>query len=259
MAKQSGLHQIRGKVGEHSYYRQTGVSAGLIRSINQGLSSRVKTGAEYVNTRLNNAEFGQACTIAAKLISYITPKYRPMILPFSQAKLAKDILEVIKTDSANWGQRNITDADGSELAPLLSTLAKNDFDEFGIDVYGEDDLLHVDASASVQYTEKLAALGADGCLIRAVVAKTYIGKYNSTAQGYVPSKANANIYNADMTQPDNLTIDAQYPAGTLVPLLQTDSTMVVIVVMPYRTINSVKHVLQEACTFKSVPEIAFGD
>lgn len=42
MAKQSGIHQIKGKVGEMSYYKQSGVSSGLIRSINPSMSGRVK-------------------------------------------------------------------------------------------------------------------------------------------------------------------------------------------------------------------------
>ena len=67
MAKQSGLHQLRGKVGEHSYYRQTGISSGLVRSINQGMSARVKNDEAFLNTRLNNAEFGQAGRIASVL------------------------------------------------------------------------------------------------------------------------------------------------------------------------------------------------
>ena len=127
MAKQSGLHQIKGKVGEFSYYRQSGIANGLIRSINPAMSGRVKTGAEYANTRLNNAEFGQACRIAAQLISAITPKYRPMILPFSQAKLAKSVLDLIKQTDDTWGERNLDDPQAQSVSPLVNALAKNNF------------------------------------------------------------------------------------------------------------------------------------
>lgn len=98
MAKQSGLHQIRGKVGDFSYYKQSGVSAGIIRGINQGMSSRVKTGDEYANTRRNNKEFANACEIAASFGACVVPKWRPMFLTFSQAAIAKAVLSFIKED-----------------------------------------------------------------------------------------------------------------------------------------------------------------
>ena len=130
MAKQSGLHQIRGKVGEHSYYRQTGVSAGLIRSINQGLSARVKNGPEYANTRLNNREFGAACDVAGILGKLVVPKFRPMILPFSQSRMAKAVLEIAREHVQNWGERVVTSEDTSRLCDVLTAQSKRSTDEF---------------------------------------------------------------------------------------------------------------------------------
>lgn len=258
MAKQSGLHQLRGKVGEHSYYRQTGVSAGLVRSINQGLSARVKTGEEYANTRLNNAEFGQACKIAAQVIRYITPKFRPMILPFSQSKMAKMLLEVIKTQTGNWGQRNITDADGATIAPLLSTLAKNNFDEYGVSVFSQDDAMIVEADGILS-AAKLAAIGADGYKVRLVLSDTWIGTYVQSESKYAKSYARANIYDGSIVANGTTQFDpADYPADPPTGWPATGCRMAVLMVMPYRTINSQDYILQEYCTFKAFEFIPIG-
>lgn len=258
MAKQSGLHQIKGKIGEHSYYRQTGVASGLIREINQGLSERVKTDQAYVNTRLNNAEFGQACKIAARMIQYITPKFRPMILPFSQSKMAKLILEQIKVASGEWGQRNFADPTGQVSAPLLSSLAKNNFDEYGVKFSygtGTDPLmLEVD---EVLAPAKLAAIGANGYNLRAVFTDTWVGDINSSTGKYADSFARGNNYDAASLEPSFTfsLADAEYPLNPPTGWPAHGIRMIVVIVMPYRTLNGTNYILQEHCTFKAFEEM----
>lgn len=250
MAKQSGLHQLRGKVGEHSYYKQTGITSGLVRSINQGLSSRVKTADEYANTRLNNAEFGQAGRIAKVLGMFITPKYRPMILPFSQSKMCKLLLESIKQDStAPWGKRNISSTvDGvTVLVNALNFVRKNDPESYGVSIsMGEDELLvHTD---DVMMPSKLAAIGADGYEIRVVACAPWIG--SATDDGYGDSYARG--LNYDLTDVDpgsDLHVNYEFrsapPQGW--PAFRHD--FFVVIVMPFRTVNSSKYILQEHCTY----------
>ena len=250
MAKQSGLHQIRGKVGEHSYYKQTGVSAGLIRSINQGLSSRVKTGAEYVNTRLNMAEFGQACKIAGVLGQMITPKYRPMILPFSQSKMATYILEAIKSASGNWGERNLTSSDVQTLVGALNLVEKNEFSSYGVSVVNDGDGTRVIEVDEVLAPAKLSALGADGYNIRLIHACPWIGTYMQGDGKYALSFPRVLIEEfTDVVPGDSNDYTSDFrsepPAGW--PAFQLN--FYICVVMPYREINGVKHILQEACTF----------
>lgn len=258
MAKQSGLHQIRGKVGEHSYYRQTGVASGLIRSINQGLSERVKTDQAYLNTRLNNAEFGQACKIAARFIQYITPKFRPMILPFSQSKMAKLILEQIKVSNGAWGQRNFADPTGKVAAPLLSSLAKNNFDEYGLTLTnnGEHDPL-VLICDNVLAPAKLSAIGADGYNARVVFTDTWVGDFNNTTGKFADSFSRGT--NLDFTSIiPNVESDLSagvYPSEPPAGWPAHGVRMIVVIVMPYRTINSTQHILQEHCTFKAFEEM----
>lgn len=253
MAKQSGLHQIRGKVGEHSYYKQSGVASGLIRSINQGMSSRVKTAQEFANTRLNNAEFGQASRIAAVLGQLITPKYRPMILPFSQSKMAKIILDAIKTKTGPWGERNLSSLDLSVFLAAINSVHKNNPDEYGLDFSVNTDDQFVVSADNTLFPAKLQAIGATGYDLVVLAARPWFGIYSPTDKKYADSFARANIYEDTISSPSQ-SVDFDYtfrpapPQGW--PAFDVD--FMVVVVLPYRTINSVKHTLQEHCTFVAI-------
>lgn len=250
MAKQSGLHQLRGKVGEHSYYKQTGVASGLVRSINQGMSARVKTSEEYANVRLNNAEFGQAGRIAKVLGQMISPKYRPMLLPFSQSKMCKIILEAIKNDkTAPWGQRNLSSTGvGINVAiNALNSVRKNDPESFGITLGTSGDNLTVTSNETVT-AAKLSAIGADGMDIRIIAAAPWIGTY--LAGEYGDSYARGNIYDEENVLPGgDFTVGyifrpvppKDWPAFRL--------TFGILIILPYRTINGNKYTLQEHCTY----------
>ena len=257
MAKQSGLHQLRGKVGEHSYYRQTGIASGLVRSINQGMSSRVKNDEAFVNTRLNNAEFGQAGRIASVLAKYITPKFRPMVLPFSQSKMAKIILEYIKSDTtAPWGQRNITVANSGEMqVAALNSVVKNRFDDFGIKISVDEETTTVTVEFTAATVNKLAAIGAYGFDINFLATTTWIGTFVQSSGKYADSYARANIYSLDASTPsEGETDEFQYtlrpapPQGW--PAIMAERTGVLII-LPYRLVNNQKYTLQEDCTFKA--------
>lgn len=257
MAKQSGLHQLRGKVGEHSYYRQTGVTSGLVRSINQGMSSRVKNDEAFANTRLNNAEFGQAGRIASVLAQYITPKYRPMVLPFSQSKMAKIILDYIKVDStAPWGQRNITQGNSAEVqVSALNSVVKNRFEDFGLSLVVDEEHSKLTVTISSETVNKLSAIGANGFDINFLATTTWIGEYVAEIRKYVNSYPRSTFQTAEIDNPS--ADDTQIYTYTLPPsppqgwhLFEATRTGIVII-LPYRIINQQKHTLQENCTFKA--------
>lgn len=250
MAKQSGIHQLRGKVGEHSYYRQTGIVPGLVRSINQGMSSRVKTAPEFANTRLNNAEFGQAGRIASVLGQLITPKYRPMILPFSQSKMAKIILDAIKTKTGNWGERNLSATDLQVFLEAINSVHKNNPDEYGLSFGVDSDDNFTITSDEVIYPAKLAAIGANGYNLVVLAARPWIGTYLAAEGKYADSFARANIYDAGISAAgESVPVDYEFrpvpPTGW--PAFDVD--FMVVVIMPYRIINGTNHILQEHCTF----------
>lgn len=257
MAKQSGIHQLRGKIGEHSYYRQTGIVPGLVRSINQGMSSRVKTDEAFANTRLNNAEFGQAGRLAAVLAQYITPKFRPMVLPFSQSKMAKIILEYIKNDAtAPWGHRNIVQANSAEVqVSALNAVVKNRFEDFGITLIVDEEASTLTGDCSVETANKLASIGADGFTVRFLATTTWIGTFVQDIGKYAESYARANICENDVESPDSTTeFNFSYslrpapPQGW--PAFSATRTGIVIL-LPFRNVNGEQYILQEYCTFKA--------
>lgn len=265
MAKQSGLHQIRGKVGEHSYYRQTGISSGLIRAINQGLSSRVKTAEEYANTRLNNAEFGAACNVAGLLGQMVTPKFRPMVLPFSQSKMAKDILKVAREHTENWGQRVVTSADTARLCDILSSTSKRNPGEFLS--LGVTRISAVAADMTFVYTEDQTALMSSlGITHLSVVGVQYdlaTGQWNPLAL----EMATGYLYKRDVAYPLNETpiVAGDSQSGTeeiavanFTPEANHSGHQIVVyVVLPGREINGTVHILQEYCSFVAMPLPAY--
>lgn len=256
MAKQSGLHQIRGKVGEHSYYRQTGVASGLIRSINQGMSARVKTSEAYANTRLNNAEFGQACRIAARNLALITPKFRPMFLAFSQSKLAKAVLDYIKSDTTSaWGQRNIkTEGSFDGILAAVNALAKVNFDDHytaSVEIGTID--TQILATLEVADASYLEAIGADKVAVKAISASMLIGDFLAADNSYAPTMG---YVMQSKTEEDNEEVGIELlraPESAATGFVY-QSGVCVLVVMPIRTdAANVDHVLQEYCTFKVLP------
>lgn len=260
MAKQSGIHQIKGKVGEMSYYKQSGVAAGLIRSINPSMSGRVKNDEAYENTRLNNREFAQACKIASCLGRFLSPKYRPMILPFSQSKMAKDVLAIIKADptaNASWGFRGLDTTNLQIPVETLNSIAKNSFAdlvasvEHTVETGGENyvDSMSITLQSGIQ--DKLSSYGATGVIIRACVDFFIYKRPNRStlSDAQVRGREFVNV-ETDVTNYTNpVTLSAQF---TPLPSLiggSTDAYATTLVIMPYREVGGVKHILQEACTF----------
>lgn len=261
MAKQSGIHQIKGKIGEHSYYRQTGVNGGLIRSINQGLSARVKNDEAFANTRLNNQEFGAAANVAGLLGQCVTPKFRPMILPFSQSKMAKEILKVARENTSNWGQRVVTSDDTAKLCEILSAMSKRDVNEFvslGIARTGSDEATLSYLITSAQAT-LMSSLGITNISVTAVQFDVATGQWVPLAQqmstGYLYRKNSADILkNTVVVAGQENEGDESLEVGTFIPEANhSGHQIVVFVVMPERTINSVTHILQEYCSFVAMP------
>lgn len=261
MAKQSGIHQIKGKIGEHSYYRQTGVSGGLIRSINQGLSARVKADAAYANTRLNNQEFGAAANVAALLGKTVTPKFRPMILPFSQSKMAKEILKVAREHTDNWGQRVVTSADTARLCEILSAMSKRDASEFvSLSLTrGGETSADVNFAVSGEQETMMASLGINRLSVKAAQFDIATGQWIPLAQemstGYLV--ANDTVYPVEDIEIEeggtNSGSEGMDVAEFIPEANHAGHQIVVFVVLPARSINGVSHILQEYCSFVAMP------
>lgn len=268
MAKQSGLHQIRGKVGEHSYYKQTGVSAGLIRSINQGLSARVKTDEAFANTRLNNEEFGAACNVAGSLGKMVTPKFRPMILPFSQSKMARKVLELARLSAAAWGQRTVMANASADLAAILSEQSKRDAEEFvTLEVTrAAADSVTFKVSYTGEQATLMASLGITNLTVLAATFDLATGKYGLTTHTIAPCQLTKTyggiILDSSDVAPgtsdqasEDLDVTASFNPPTA---LYNGQQLVVGVILPIRSIAGVDHILQEYCSFKAFATPAYN-
>lgn len=261
MAKQSGIHQLRGKVGEHSYYRQTGISTGLMRSINQGLSQRVKTSEEYANTRLNNTEFGAAANVAGLLGQMVYPKFRPMVLPFSQSKMAKEVLRVARQHADNWGQRVVTGSDTAQLCAILSATSKRNPNEFVTVRVSRTDATSAEVSAeySDDQATLMASLGITHLSVKAAQYDLATGQWNplalEMATGYIninevsyPFSAEEITSGTGVDSSDTIEVAQFIPEAN-----HSGHQIVVFVITPMRSINNVLHTLQEYCSFVAMP------
>ena len=261
MAKQSGIHQLRGKVGEHSYYRQSGVTSGLVRGINPAMSGRVKNGDEYANTRLNNAEFRNAAALASAMGGIIQPKYRPMILPFSQSKLTKNYLSLIKEAAGEWGQRNAVATQQQRIADYLNELAKTRFTDLFSDV---DPIVVPSGSTSVEVSNGwsadqsnlMSSMGIDGVVVKVTPVRLLVGEYDSTIgknRATFSTLGTSSFEDNEITPGESLSFDTAITPGSANVPGFVGMLYVIIVAMPYRIIAGVKHTLQEHCTYKCVP------
>lgn len=257
MAKQSGIHQLRGKVGEHSYYRQSGVAAGLVRSINQGMSQRVKTDEAYANVRLNNAEFGNGCDIAGQLGRLVVPKFRPMVINFSQSRMAKAVLALIKEDPQNWGQRGLNTGSVVNLNEILSSTAKYPFANFIGDITVERSSNQVSGEYTFApgFENLMQSIGCDAISVNITAVQFLAGKYDSSIHKYVKSYSRGlGSENSESAASDE---GGTFSFSMIPPVIPATGSyvstlMLVVVVLPIREINGVQHVMQEYCTFKSI-------
>lgn len=262
MAKQSGIHQLRGKIRGMSYYRQKGVKDGLARQINDGMSKRVKEDEGYLNTRLNAREFGSAGSFAGAAIRAISERQRTMLKDFATGNLAKAVRDVIIQDSTHpWGERNLTGtAWQAEMLARISSYAKNEFSSYvgGVwDVNVEDDAPNAEWTPNAElpsgWGSLLAAKGATGAYIDMYAYSVNLQEFAGVSdKGYsvvAPiASADAQIGTAT-TLADGISIDGQFTGK------QSDNGMqgVLVVVRPYQEVSGQKYIRQELCTFGLFP------
>lgn len=266
MAKQSGIHQLNGKLRGVSYYRQKGVSDGLARTINTGLSKRVKESAAYANTRLNAAEFGQAGSFAGAAIRSISDRQRTMLKDFATGLLAKDVKLIIEKDTLHpWGQRQLAGTDWqNSLLAKINTYAKNDFlslvgGVWDVEVTGEGDTRTWTPNVKLTdgWGKTFKNLGADGVKIEMYAYLVELQK-SGEAAGRGFSKVSF-IGENTIEVGKEMTITTPATVSDAFTGEHTDNMMqgVLVVVKPYQTVNSEEYIRQELCTF-SLFEVTVG-
>ena len=269
MAKQLGIHQIRGKVGERSYYRTKGVEAGISRSINQGMSARVKNGEEYANTRLNNAEFKNANSIASAAFNSVNTRKRGMMRNFAIASMTKAALEDIKQGTGSWGVRLPQTELDVLICDLLEKHAKGGtYDgKFGTVTtvsLADTGAFSVDINISQAVMQNLADLGIDGflcvpskCLAGEILVDDLPRLFAGSAIALPIDKA------VDITADYTLTVSGTVGTPDSVGMSPSGYTFaqqdtkhgfyLCITFLPYREQGSSLYTLQEHCTFVAIP------
>ena len=254
MAKQSGIHQLKGKIRGMSYYRQKGVVDGLARSINQGLSKRVKEDAAYANTRLNSQEFGAAGSFAGAMVRAISDRQRTMLKDFATGALAKVVRDLIIGDTENaWGSRQLVGTDWQEyLMQVTNTYAKNDFADYvgGVwDVAVSGTTWTPNAELPAGWGSQLAALGASGAKIEMYAYGVSLLDLGGKTMKAISGVSLIGETDVAIGESGTITQAATAPAGFDGVQAANKLSAVLVVVKPYQTINNIKYIRQELCTF----------
>lgn len=269
MAKQLGIHQIRGKVGERSYYRTKGVEAGISRSINQGMSARVKNGEEYANTRLNNAEFKNANSIATAAFNSVNTRKRGMMRNFAIAAMTKAALEDVKQGTGAWGVRLPKTELDTLICDLLEKHAKGGVYDGMFGTISTVDLAErgaysVDINISMAVMQNLASLGIDGFYV--VPSKCLAGEIlvdglpRLFAGSAIALPTNEEV---DPSADDSITLSGSVGTPDSVGMSQSGYTFaqedtkhgfyLCLTFLPYRQQGANRYTLQEYCTYAAIP------
>lgn len=262
MAKQSGIHQLRGKIRGMSYYRQKGVKDGLARQINDGMSKRVKEDEGYLNTRLNAREFGSAGSFAGAAIRAISERQRTMLKDFATGNLAKAVRDVIIQDTTHaWGERNLTGtAWQAEMLARISSYAKNEFSSY---VGGVWDVSVNDSTPDADWTPNaelpsgwgslLSAKGATGAYIDMYAYRVELQEFVGVSDKGFSSVAP--VASIDVAIGTATTLDTPTNVDNSFTGKQADNTLqgVLVVVRPYQEVSGQKYIRQELCTFGLFP------
>lgn len=247
-----------------SYYRQSGVDTGLIRSINQGMSARVKNGEEYANTRRNNVEFGGAADVAKLFAGCVIPKFRPMFLTFSQAKLTKAVYDLVQSHQENdWGERSIGGQDTPDVIAALNALAKINYPTFYGDILSQAGTSTGSTSVNVYLSEDqqntLEGLGFAGVDFKVATYVIANGHYNGNTgrinKGSFQLISTDILQNTDFSEAFDASAELVAKESGNIPATFTAHRIVVVVAMPYKTVNSKKYTMQEWCSFAAVESV----
>lgn len=264
MSKQKSIIKLAGRVDDQSfYYSKNG--GYQMRKINPGMSSRVKNGAEYANTRLNNAEFGAAGSVAGAIIRGIAQRWRFILTAIATGTLVKHIKDLMANDyTSEWGKRIIAVADMPSVQEKLTSLSKNAVPAEVLD-YMRSKFVYDSNSKKVQALEalnlsdetiaELKAKGADGAAVAVYGYNVLAPQLDAEGKDYLPSTNVAARFAAAEG-------DADFTAGTIAPLINaaTETANVavlnetthfggmLVVVLPYRKVGSGKYTLQELCS-----------
>lgn len=264
MAKQAGIHGLRGKVNGMSYYYSKN-GGELTRKINEGIGERVKSSAAYVNTRKNNAEFGAAGAMAGAIMRTIPQKYRYILQSTATGLLNKEIKKLMSLDPDNlWGQRSFISPAQETLLSFFNTLSKNKFPEslaFAIKTNMKDDgtakIVFSENSVQIsnEYLEELRSIGATHVSILHYAMNVDTPYFDTNTGEYIQPVGQIeylqNISLPEVEVKGNAVILADESSPVNINLFNDDPTVTAglfTVVLPIRRVGLGYNVLQEHCS-----------
>ena len=272
MAKQSGIHGIRGKINGVSYYSSKN-GGQLIRKINEGMSSRVKTAKEYANTRLNNAEFGAAGSLAGAIVRPISQRWRFILDSIATGKLVKAIKAAMMQDTASpWGERVVPLTEMAHLQDVFNGFSKNEMPQEIVNVLqtgftfasGTKTLDNdADAEMTNDTAQTLLDKGATHFTTKVFafnVRKPYIGADGKT---YVPSSSLlvdiSSSFGSTSVPIAEETIMVKAGTFSNSPAVLNEEAHlggILVVLLPQREVGNEFYTLQELCSAYWCPAIA---
>ena len=263
MAKQTGIHGLRGKVNGMSYYGSK-VGGSLVRKINEGMSARVKTGKEYANTRKNNAEFGMCGDFAGAFIKPITLRWRFLLDSIATGKMVKAMREILTYDGTNiWGQRDIKSSYHDLLIEKFNSFSKNEMLSEIVGTIGAGVTFDEDGNNLALPAKPILSEGSQQELIDAGINHIQVKYFNLQASTPVFSSI-ADAYEksqGSMVEIPALKVDVDITAAAPVDLATATSATsnftpvvdgdslggLLVVYLPCRKVGNAVNVLQEYC------------
>lgn len=241
----------------------------MVRKINQGLSSRVKTEDAYANTRLNNAEFGNACKIASAAFNSVNTRKRGMMRNFAVAEMAKVALADIKQGTGSWGAR----VPATEMDTLICDLLEKHAKGGAYDgAFGNFSAVSLDTSVEANATltidaakqQSLMELGING--VQVITSKCLAGEvlvdgaprlYAGNAISVKAPEVFDGSQDIDINFMFNLDVPASVgmsPSGYTQAMTDPKyGFYLCFTFLPFRQEGSNRYTLQEYCTYAAIP------
>lgn len=249
--------QKRGKENGYRHYHLKGVEGTVVARINEGMSSRVKTAAEYANTRLNNAEFGAAGAAAGALLRALPMERRSVLKAFPAAMLGKDFKSIISMQTtAAWGQRGFAVEGWQKMVvDAMNKLNKNSF--IGNDgivtsvTKSENQTIKLNLDIDDAWGSEIESQGADGAKFVYFSCTANMPTYDpDTKKHSVPTITFSQIGEVSINVGEGDSVSESIPGTESYAPVANSAVFGLLVMLPYRTINSANYVLQELCEFR---------
>ena len=268
MAKQTGIIALRGKIKGQSYYGSK-VGGDLVRTINEGMSARVKSSQEYANTRKNNAEFGMCGDFAGAIIKPITQRWRFILDSIATGKMVKAMKELAVLDTAGeWGKRVVKLANYGTIYEKFNSFSKNEMPTEIVNALAKGVTLNNEGTAillestgvqTAEFVSQMQAIGADK--YTAAVYALYVEKpvYDAVAGVYTKASSNLVYSETISAAAEDVNLNSDIFAGDSFPVtlspVNTESKFagLLTIFMPMRTIGNKSSILQQHCSAYLVP------